>query len=410
MGADARARRRTAVAPAALRPSATSSAYSGRRAYVRRSAWLYLDRRFPRDEPDATLASPKEGDRKIAHADKFADLVFEGGGVKGIGLAGAFSAFEDCGYRHKSVAGTSAGAITAALVAAGYDAAELKDVLFNLPFREFKDKGFVDEIPLAGKVASILLERGIYEGNFFEQWMADRLEEKGATHFGQLIDEEAEDPERRYRLRVIVSDVTHRRMLVLPNDAPHLGIEPDDLRIAHAVRMSMSIPIFFEPVVHQNGGAEHLLVDGGMLSNFPVWLFDRKEKEPRWPTFGLLLAEEDPKVPIGHRLPGEEPGIERGSLIDYLKSLASTMMEAHDRLYLEDATYARTITIPTRGVGTTDFDLDPDRVRDLYDSGYRAATKFLREFDFGAYITQRTRGGRPSRRQELLGEPQRSGG
>jgi len=167
-----------------------------------------------------------------------------------------------------------------------------------------RTRGWEDRLPLVGTTASVLLQHGIYEGKFFQRWIAELLEAKGITRFGQLVNEEGERPEDRYRLRVIASDVTHRRMLVLPNDADHLGIDPDELEIAYAVRMSMSIPIFFEPVVHTNAssGEEHLIVDGGMLSNFPVWLFDCEGRDPRWPTFGLLLVEPDPKVPIGHRL------------------------------------------------------------------------------------------------------------
>ena len=67
-------------------------------------------------------------------------------------------------------------------------------------------------------------------------------------------------------------------MLVLPRDArEYLGIDPDELEIARAVRMSMSIPMFFDPVVHRNPtdtSDEHVIVDGGLLSNFPIWLFD----------------------------------------------------------------------------------------------------------------------------------------
>lgn len=334
-----------------------------------------------------------------------ADLVFEGGGVKGIGLAGAYAALSERGFTPRNVAGASAGAITAALVAAGYSTSELDEVLLKVPFADFKDRGWLDRIPLAGPAASVVLERGIYEGKAFEDWITGLLHAKEITRFGQLADEEAEDPSQRFRLRVIASDVTHRRMLVLPDDAGHLGLVPEELEVAYAVRMSMSIPVFFEPVVHRNPttGDEHVIVDGGMLSNFPVWLFDREGAEPRWPTFGLLLVEPDPKVPIGHRLAGGDHGIERGSLLDYFKSLASTMMEAHDRMYLEDAVYARTIPIPTLGVGTTEFDIKPERVRELYDSGHRAACDFLDEWDFSAYIEEFRRGKQHSRRQEMSG-------
>jgi NTE family protein len=340
----------------------------------------------------------------MADAGQYADLVFEGGGVKGIGLAGAYAALTERGFEPKGVAGTSAGAITAALVAAGYSSAELDEILLRLPFAKFKDRDWKDRLGLPGQAVSLLRDKGIYEGRFFRDWIAGLLEAKGVTRFGQLVDEEAEDPDNRYRLKVIASDVTHRRMLVLPDDAGHLGVDPDELEIAYAVRMSMSIPIFFEPVLHENPrtGQEHLIVDGGMLSNFPVWLFDCEGREPRWPTFGLLLVEPDPKVPIGRRLEGDDHDVPRGSLIDYLKSLASTMMAAHDRLYLENATFARTIPIPTLGVGTTEFDIQPERVEELYESGRRAALDFLERWSFSRYIEEFRRGKEGPRRRDLV--------
>jgi NTE family protein len=338
--------------------------------------------------------------------DHFVDLVFEGGGVKGIGLAGAFAALEQRGYTPKNVAGTSAGAITAALVAAGYTPQELDEILLSVPFNRFKDEAWEDRIPIAGHGISLLHDRGLYEGKFFQAWIAELLERKGITRFGQLADPDAEDPDQRYRLRVIASDLTDRRMLVLPNDATHLGIDPDELEIAYAVRMSMSIPIYFEPVRHTNPktGKEHMIVDGGLLSNFPVWLFDCHDRDPRWPTFGLLLVEPDPKVPIGHRLVDDDHGVPRGSLLDYFKSLAATVMAAHDRMYVEKATYARTIAIPTLGVGTTEFGITPGRVRDLYDSGHDAASQFLDRWDFAAYIEEYRRGKQHSRRADMLAE------
>jgi NTE family protein len=317
----------------------------------------------------------------------FADLVFEGGGVKGIGLAGAFAALEARGYEPKKVAGTSAGAITAALVAAGYSAKELDEILLEVPFDKFRDEGPEDKVPILRRLA-VLREKGVYEGAFFRQWMADLLAEKGKRTFGDLLIRDDETGATSYRLQVIASDVSHKRLLVLPRDAQHLGCAPDDLEIAYAVRMSMSIPIFFEPVVHENPDTEtaHLIVDGGMLSNFPVWLFDAtKGQPPRWPTFGLMLVEPEPKREIGERIEGGEDGT---SLFHYVKSMAQTMMAAHDRMYLEQSTRSRTIKIPTLGVGTTEFDITPERVRMLHASGYKAASEFLDNWDFDAYIAE----------------------
>src|SRR6478672_6766746 len=106
-----------------------------------------------------------------AGAAKDCDLVCEGGGVKGIGLAGAWEALEAANYRPRRVAGTSAGAITAALIAAGYTAAELKEVVLSLDFRQFEDKGWEDRIPGLGSPLSVLLDAGVYEGEKFVEWM-----------------------------------------------------------------------------------------------------------------------------------------------------------------------------------------------------------------------------------------------
>lgn len=342
----------------------------------------------------------------MAAGEKFADLVFEGGGVKGIGFAGALAALEEEGYRPKNVAGTSAGAIAAALVAAGFGPKELDTILRTIPFAEFRDRGWEDRLP-GGRVISLIAERGIYEGRFFQDWMATLLARKGVVRFGDLLNPDADDPDdpdQRWRLRVIASDVTSRRMLILPQDAPRLGMDPDELDVSYAVRMSMSIPIFFEPVVHPlpEGRGELLIVDGGMLSNFPVWLFDRKAGEPRWPTFGLLLVEPDPRVEIGKRLEGEQLLAERGSVIDYIKSMALTMLAAHDRLYLDNAVYAQTIAIPTLGVGTTEFDISPERIEALRDSGHEATVAFLRDWDFETHLREFRGRRRPSRRRSIL--------
>ena len=337
----------------------------------------------------------------------FADLVFEGGGVKGIGLAGALATLEEREYRPQNIAGTSAGAITAALLAAGYSADELREIIVSLDYRQFQDRAWEDKVPLVERSLSLLLDLGLFEGDRFLEWIRERLAAKGVHTFADLVDDEfADDPRYRSRLQVIASDVTTHELLVLPRDAGKLGIEPDALDVALAVRMSMSIPIFFEPVRIENPktGQVHVIVDGGMLSNFPVWIFDCDDGEaPEWPTFGLLLVEPKPQVPLGARLPkAKMTGHGPSAVIDYVKALAQTMMEAHDRMYVEQANYARTIPIPTLGVGTTEFDLPRERALALYDSGRWAAEKFLDTWDFDAYVAEFRSGKEHSRRESLV--------
>ncbi|MEZ5170218.1 MAG: patatin-like phospholipase family protein [Acidimicrobiia bacterium] len=326
--------------------------------------------------------------------DHAVDLVFEGGGVKGIALAGALAVIEEQGYVVQRRAGASAGAIVAALHAAGYTGAELSELVPAIDFAAFRDRGWEDRIPLAGSAISILKDKGIYEGTAFREWLAGLLADRGVVTFDDLRTDEAGDatPLTAHRLQIIVSDLTERRLLVLPADARKLGIEPSDLEVATAVRMSMAIPLYFEPVEFDNPdtGATHVLVDGGMLSNFPVWLFD-VPGAPRWPTFGLDLVEAEPERSVGERLPVPEKSLADAGIVEYLKALVSTMVEAQDRRYLEEHSFARTIPLPTLGVSTTDFGLSEDRAVALLRSGRTAAERFLERWDFDAYVaTYRT--------------------
>ena len=303
------------------------------------------------------------------------DLVLEGGGVEGVGLVGAYAVLEERGYYPENIAGASAGAIVAALIAAGYSGAELREIIVGLDYSRFQDEAWEDRMPLAGAPLSILKDLGIYEGGYFERWLRELLEAKGVETFGDLLRRpDAPEPRYRHKLQVIASDLTEKRLLVLPRDAGLLGVDPDGLDVAQAVRMSMSIPVFFEPVRFSNPktGREHLIVDGGMLSNFPVWLFDAEE--PLRPTFGLKLVEPEPRKPLkGPVAPVEEDM----GLPGYLRALVDTMMEAHDRLYLEEHDFARTIPIDTLGVRTTEFGLSPERAAELHESGRLAAMRFL---------------------------------
>lgn len=337
------------------------------------------------------------------------DLVCEGGGVRGIALVGAFAALEGAGYRPHNVAGTSAGAIVATLIAAGYRASELRAIIAALDFRRFCRPTPADRLPLVGKGLSVLLQQGVYEGDFVVRWLRDLLAPRGIRTFGDLVgNPAAQDLRYRYRLQVVASDVTMHRLLVLPRDAASLGVVPDALDVALAVRMSMSIPLFFTPVRLRNAatGREHLIVDGGLLSNFPIWLFDVPD-EPRWPTFGLRLVapgEASSDLPAAAPPPSAPPpwhvgeGMEAGR---YLRGLVETMLEAHDRRYIEDEGYSRTIAIPTLGVRTTDFGLSPAQAQALYEAGHAAARRFLDAWDFAAYIAAFRRGRRLSRRAAL---------
>ncbi len=313
------------------------------------------------------------------------DAVFEGGGVKGIGLVGAVRATEEQNCTFVNVAGTSAGAIVAALVAAGYSADELELILKGLNFRKFLQRDFFSGIPGLGPILSVGLEKGLYEGDYFEEWLRELLARKNVHTFSDLILQPYANDERyRYKLQVIATDVTHCRMLRLPHDIKRFGRDPDQLDVAFAVRMSMSIPFFFEPVTLQDQqGRTCYIVDGGVVSSFPVWLFDTpKGHEPEWPTIGFKLVEGDQrKVPQDQW----QRRWEINGPISMFGALISTMLEANDARYIEDREFARTIPIPTDGVSGTDFGLSPQQVATLYQSGLTAGRQFWESFDFSQW-------------------------
>jgi NTE family protein len=311
------------------------------------------------------------------------NLVFEGGGVKGVGLIGALSVLEERGFHVRHVAGASAGAIVATLLAAGYSSSELLTIAQTSGFGSLRDRDWIDRIPLVGAPISIFKDHGIYEGNQLTEWMRRLLADRGVRTFRDLeVISSGARPVFRHSAQVIVSDLTDRSLLVLPRDAHKLGIDPEDLDVALAVRMSVSIPIFFEPVRFTNPrtGRQHVLVDGGMLSNFPVWLFD-DEDEAGCPTIGIRLDEGD-FAATDHT--SRLPSLGLNGMIDFVKGIAQTMVSAHDRHYLERTNFDRTIAVPSLGVRTVDFDISPEMSRALYESGRIAAGAFLEQWGASA--------------------------
>src|SRR5215470_6654263 len=99
---------------------------------------------------------------------KNVDLVLEGGGVKGIALVGAFTVLEEHGYQVRRVAGSSAGAIVGTLIASGMKAADMAAIMKTIEYTKFRDENFLDHFGDIGKGASILFEKGIYKGEYFE--------------------------------------------------------------------------------------------------------------------------------------------------------------------------------------------------------------------------------------------------
>lgn len=296
---------------------------------------------------------------------RLAQAVFKGGGVKGIGLVGGLAVAEEMGWRWKAVAGTSAGSITAALVAAGYSAPEVHKILFDLDFRKFEDGGGL-------KSVNLLLHEGIYKGQYAIDLMDRLLGEK----LGKQVVTFRDLP---VSCRIVASDLTHKRMLVFPDDlagAPYSLPDPLTFPVAHAVRASISIPFFFEPYrLTLPSGVQATLVDGGLLSNFPIHLFEPVGRAAVTPTFGFDLYSPHGNDPQPTATP-----------LELVKAMVETILGGRDRADLENQNYARAVLIDTSHYKTTEFDIDDAGKDWLYQSGREAAEAFFADPETEAWL------------------------
>lgn len=359
----------------------------------------------------------------------YADAVFEGGGVKGTAFIGALRCFDEVGIKWRKVAGTSAGAITAALVATGLSIDELECIIADLDYNRFltdKNRFIFNGSPandLSNPVwmmINLLIagHKGQYSSTPFYNWINEILQRTNAPTFGYFF-EKRETPlwyEKR-DLKIVVSDISREEMLVLPDDLDRAAVTPEDFQVAEAVRLSMTIPLFFEPgtlervKLPQNldrwdvnlqplpKTAEietSAIVDGGILSNFPLWIYDAPPTvEPRCPTFGFQLVEHGIEEPDDREAPPSRinetpnPSTEIKGAFGVLAGVLKTMMVGRDRRHLRLNDQGRVLDIYTLGISTTDFDLSTENKARLYTQGYRVARKFLRQWSWQEHLKER---------------------
>jgi NTE family protein len=319
-----------------------------------------------------------------------ADLVLEGGGVKGIALLGAVVELLRR-YRFERVAGSSAGAVLAALVATGLDADGVVERTSRLEYARVPDSWA--PVPVLAPAVGLLTRSGLHPGRYVTEWLRRELADLGVHTFGDLRREDPGDdpalaPWQRYRLVVTATDVTRGRLLRLPWDYRDYGLDPDAQPVADAVRASLAIPFFFAPRTLRDlrTGRRSTLLDGGVLSNFPVEIFDRTDAaSPRWPTFGVgvgdLLSDEEVSVFPHHRLLPPP--------VRLLDSLVATTVNGRDRTYLaQPCVRRRAISIDTSGTRATDFDISAAERARLVTAGATAARDFLAGWNWVDYLRE----------------------
>jgi len=330
---------------------------------------------------------------------QFRNLVFEGGGVKGIAYVGAMQVLFHRGHLAgiRRVGGTSAGAINALIYALGYSIPEQKEILASTDFKKFMD----DSFGVIRDFNRLTRQYGWNKGDFFSDWVGTLVAEKMGNRFATFRDLLNED---RPDLYVIGTNLTTGYVECFSKE------RHPDMPLAEAVRISMSIPLFFAAVRH--GTRKDVYVDGGVILNYPVKLFDREkyidmEKEPgaalrvsyynrENAVFLLDQAGRSPYVynrqTLGLRLDtSEQIGLFRYNqpvagkkitdLFDYLKALVAAQMGLQENQHLHSDDWQRTLYINTLDVRTTDFNITAEKKKALLAQGVLGAETYFRWFE-----------------------------
>jgi NTE family protein len=311
-------------------------------------------------------SEPSQTDSSETGESQALNVVLGGGGIKGIGLVGAMAALEDSGYHFNILAGCSAGAIVAALSASGMRVSSIRDILEELDFNSLLDNQRGGRLGYATKGYSMVRHAAINSGDNLMRWTQELLEGQGVRTFADLRRDEPDAPmERRYKLVVIVADITHGRLLRLPWDYPLLDLDPDTQSVAEAIRAATALPFLYKP--HRLGNA--LLADGGIVMNYPIGIY-RELRRHQERIIGVRLSFAPEVAELHPEITG---------LSSMARAMVTTSINAQGEEMMRDPDIRRhTILVDVDDVKVTDFHIGRAKQQKLYLNGYEAAQEFLR--------------------------------
>jgi len=317
------------------------------------------------------------------------DLVFEGGGAKGAAFVGALQSLLGNHHTYGRLMGTSAGAITATLLAADYSLGEMTATL-NERGRDGKHifESFMDTPPRFSRPEVEESERGgWFSAHNFVIWLQEKLEDKKQGLSAMNLAEFFEATQTE--LTLIAADSTDNRMLILNHHtAP-------DCPVVSAVHMSMNIPLIWPEVEWQPEWGSyrdrditgHFVVDGGLVSSFPLSLFVSNAphvtkimgENASDSVLGMLIDELLP-VEGAPDAPEKENwlGIDLQELqtAQRLQRLMETATQAHDKQIIEE--FEQNVArLPAKGYGATEFNMSQERRNALVLAGRNAMDDFL---------------------------------
>ncbi len=315
------------------------------------------------------------------------NIVFEGAGIRGLAFCGAIKTLEENGSLQnvKRYGGTSAGAITALLLSINYSAQEIEDIIKSTNYRKFNDGG----VPLFGGIHRLKKHYGWYKGKKFEKWLAKLIEQKtGNAHitFAALA--------KQYKSLYVTGTSLNEQKLILFSEE-HFP----DMQVKDAVRISMSIPLYYKAVFMDNEGnvyhkqhkekPYHVMVDGGLMDNFPIQIFDSSKyinttiaNTPQINPY-TIGCRIDSKNQIGldqsTQNNKELAKIDISHIGNYLSAFFILTIERLSRQKLTAADWARTISIDDAGINPRVKKMPKSSIISLVNNGATATEQFLKK-------------------------------
>ncbi|MBP6472251.1 MAG: patatin-like phospholipase family protein [Chloroflexi bacterium] len=321
----------------------------------------------------------------------FKNLIFQGGGIKSFAYHGLIAGLEEAGIlsQIERVGGTSAGAMIAAVLSFRLSAADSLAVFRSLDYS--KIPGLKTNVRMPSRLINANLGRdlaqnvdalnrlmrhyGWYDTEYAYDWLqntiANQLGNKEAT-FADFQAHGCRD------LHVVVTNISQHRLEVFS------AATTPDTAVCDALLLSQSIPLFFAAPQYDGRslGQGDFYGDGGILSNYPIHLFDGPQYAANNPLYGNGINWET----LGCRLctPPDCPNAGRRPITNiatYLSNLFETWMESqvamHERRPMDRR---RTIDVSDCCVSTTDFHVQPLPADKTYQKLMLAGETAVREF------------------------------
>jgi NTE family protein len=275
------------------------------------------------------------------------NLCFEGGGIKGVAYVGVARSLESHDIICKKYIGSSAGSIFSGLLACNAGSIYMESAVKTTDFTEFMDGWGWD----FGKMYRFGWKMGMYNGDYFMNWYGDHL--KILTGNSEITLQEIYD---KYQNEIIVTttDLENRRTIYLNRQ------NYPDLPLKQAVRMSMSLPIFYVPYWH----IDRYFVDGGYLDNYPMDYFD-----VHYPTEKVL----------GFKLVGKPKSNKIDGWNSFITNLLEAAVEKIETLETRPEDEDRTVNINTFDISCVDFGIDKEIIEKLIQSGYEATEQYFKK-------------------------------